>query len=127
MVLLLTVVGVLLVGLLLLLRDTQHDAVHHGGSRRGGSQVHLQPSDLEPNTRGGRWALVALLGAVASELALGTRYVWAMTPLGALAALLALWALTRHQDRSPVTLFVLVVGLFAAFFPLTYVFLERVA
>lgn len=122
MVLLVLLVGLLLAGLALVLVQAQHRVVHHGGI-----QVHLQPTDLEPNTQVGRWAVLALLGAVGSELALGSRYVWAMTPLGALAAVLALWALTRHQDRSPLTLLVLVLGLYAAVFPLTFVLLEPVS
>jgi len=120
MVLLLLVAGLLALGLLVVVRDPQRRVAHHGRGR-----VHLQPADLEPNTRVGRLALLALLGSVVSELALGSRFVWAMTPLGALAALLAAWALTRRQDRSPFTLLVLVVGLFATFFPLTFALLER--
>lgn len=116
------VIALLVGGLAVVLVQAQHRVVHHGGV-----QVHLQPEDLEPNTRIGRWALLALLGAAVSELALGARFVWAMAPLGGLAALLALWALTRHQDRSPLTLLVLVVGLFAAFFPLTYLLLDQVS
>jgi hypothetical protein len=84
---------------------------------RGGHQLHLTARFLLPTSRAGDWALWAVTAGVVAQGALAARVSWGGAPFGALAALLALVALGRHQERSPLVPLALVVGLFAALLP----------
>jgi hypothetical protein len=110
--------AVLLVGALY---AVLHAAPAHAPAH-GGHTLHLTASFLRPTSRAGAWSLWALGAGVVGQLALSLalQVGWGGAPWGALAFLLAVDALGRHQDRSPLVPVALVVGLFAALFPLAF-------
>jgi hypothetical protein len=72
------------------------------------------------STTPGAVAVWSLFGAVALQVALAGQVRYAGVPLSVLAFVLALVALTRYHDRSPVVVLTLAVALFTAVFPVAF-------
>jgi hypothetical protein len=82
-----------------------------------GASAHRR---LAPTSRVGTWSLWVLLAAVVMQFGLSTAVGWAGAPFGAASFVLALLAMVREHDRSPLLWLPVVVGSFVAGFPFLF-------
>ena len=75
---------------------------------------------LTPTSRIGAWSLWVLLAAAVAQLGLSTVVVWAGAPFGALSSAMAILAMARQHDRSPLLRLAVLIGGFVAAFPLLF-------
>lgn len=114
-------VGVLMAVAVVYSLQHQHAAHAHAHAAPARAHVpHLRAHYLRPTSRVGGWAVWALAMAVVMQLSLATTVAWGGAPFGALAFALGSVALVHRQERSPLVLLALVVGLFAALFPVAF-------
>lgn len=95
----------------------RHAVAPVGGATSTSTSTHHR---LAPTSRVGVWSLWALLAAVVVQLGLSTVVGWAGAPLGAVSVVLAVVAMAREHDRSPLLWLAVVLGGFAAAFPLLF-------
>jgi hypothetical protein len=98
----------------------RHRTAHAAGPAGTGVTVEHREHHLAPTTRVGVWSLWLLALAFVAQLALTTVVIWGGAPFAAVAMVLAIVAMTRHHDRSPLLWIVVAVGLLFVAFPFAF-------
>ncbi len=118
MLLLVLATVVLVLGLAYVVQNRSTADVSNNGRRPQGQPEMWQA--MGATTTAGSLSVWSLFGAVALQVALAGQVRYAGVPLSVLAFVLALMALTRYHDRSPVVVLTLAVALFTSVFPVAF-------